>query len=328
MWEHYRFTDDRAFLTEHAYPVLKGAAQFYLDYLVPDPRSESLVSGPACSPENAFLYRGGRYANDVGPTCDGVLIREVFDACIAASEMLGCDAEQRKAWQAARDRLPPFQVGRHGQLQEWLSDHEEALPHHRHTSHLLSVYPFHQINPDDTPALAEAARTSVERRTTPRERWEDTGWARSMLMLYAARLRDGEAAHRHILDMQRKLTEHNLFVVHPPAAGAQGSVYELDGNTGLCACIAEMLVQSHRDEIHLLPAMPEAWPTGHVTGLRTRGGLSVDIEWRDGQLVEAVIRSRLGQPCKVRYGERNVCLDIAAGEVVCLDRNLQVRSRT
>lgn len=324
LWEHYQFTGDRAFLAEHGYPVLVGAAQFYLDYLAQDPRSGHLVSGPASSPENAFSYQGGRYANDVGPTCDSVLIREILNACIAASETLDCDSEQRGVWAAARDRLPPFQIGRHGQLQEWLLDHEEALPNHRHTSHLLSVYPFHQINPDDTPELAEAARVSVERRMTPRERWEDTGWARSMLMLYAARLRDGEAAHQHILDMQRKLTEHNLFVVHPPTAGAQGNVYELDGNTGLCACIAEMLVQSHRGEIHLLPALPAAWSAGSVTGLCARGGFQVDMSWRDGKLTEAVIHSRLGRPCRVRCGERNVCLDVAAGGLCRLDGRLQV----
>ena len=206
----------------------------------------------------------------MGPTCDSVIIREVFAACIKASETLACDTALRARLEKAKAQLPPFQVGKRGQLQEWTQDYEEGLPQHRHTSHLLSVFPFHQINPDETPELAKAAQVSITRRTLPKRTWEDTGWARSLLMLYAARLRDRQAAHRHILAMQRTLTAHNLFVFHPPAAGATGNVWELDGNTGLCACIAEMLVQSHRDEIHLLPALPPAWANGSVKGLRAR----------------------------------------------------------
>jgi alpha-L-fucosidase 2 len=229
----------------------------------------------------------------------------------------------REQWQAARDRLPPFQIGRYGQLQEWLHDHEEARPNHRHTSHLLSLFPFDQITPDATPELAEAARVSVRRRMEPEGSWEDTGWARSMLMLYAARLRDSEAAHQHIFDMQRHLTECNLFVVHPPTAGAKSNVYELDGNTGLCACIAEMLLQSHQGEIHLLPALPAAWANGRVRGLRARGGFEVDVAWHDHKLSGATIRSTLDRPCVVRYGEQRIRIVIQAGQVCHLDETLR-----
>jgi alpha-L-fucosidase 2 len=324
MWEHYLYSGDRRFLAERAYPVLRASAEFFAGYLCPDPKTGYLVSGPASSPENAFLHENGRYANTMGPTCDTVIIREILNACIQSSEILGCDEDLRVQWQEIQSQLPPFQVGQWGQLQEWLHDYPEALPQHRHTSHLLSVFPFCQVNPDDTPELAQAAQVSVARRTTPKQTWEDTGWARSMLMLYAARLRDAEAAHRHILDMQRSLTEQNLFVYHPPAAGAKGNVWEMDGNTGLCACVAEMLLQSHRNEVHLLPALPAAWANGSVTGLRARGGIEVDIEWRDATLVRAVLSSPGDAICRVRYGETRMDVQVSAGERKVVERPLDV----
>ena len=297
LWEHYAFGGDAKFLAERAYPVLKESAEFFLDHLTNHPGRGWLVSGPACSPENAFAHEGRSFALSMGPTCDRVLIHEVFTRCIEASRILDTDATSRARIEKARAQLPPLQIGKRGQLQEWLEDYDEAVPNHRHTSHLLALFPFDQIAPRDTPDLARAARVAIDRRLGA-PGWEDTGWSRSNMIAYLARLEDAEAAHAGVLTMQRTLTDQNLFVFHPPLAGAGENIYELDGNTGLAAGIAEMLLQSHRGRITLLPALPNAWPAGHARGLRARGGFEVDMEWREGKLTEARIRSTLGRTCR------------------------------
>jgi alpha-L-fucosidase 2 len=295
-WDHYCFTGDRQFLTEHAYPVLKEAAEFCLAYLIKDPQTGWLVSGPANSPENAFRYQDQTYTVALGPTVDRVLIDELFSICIEASQILEIDEDFRTKLNIARGQLPPYQIGKHGQIQEWLEDYEEAIPGHRHTSHLLGLFPFAQITPFATPELAQAARISVDRRVAASD-YEEGAWARNNITLFYARLQDSEAAYNSLTTLFRK-EAGNSFLLGTRLAPLDA--YELDYNTGASAGIAEMLLQSHSGCIIFLPALPDAWPEGQVQGLRARGGFEVAIQWKNHQLVESRVQSTIGGGCRVR----------------------------
>ncbi len=325
MWEHYLFTLDKDFLGSRLYPVYRDAVKFFLKYLVEDPESGYLLSGPSMSPENSFVYdwrHSSPASLSMGAVCDTVLVRELFTSFISACQILGFQDALLDETKEKLEQLPPFRIGKHGQLQEWFHDFDEPDPHHRHTSHLLSVFPFCQVSPDVTPELAEAARISIKKRTTPEWRWEDTGWARAMLILYSARLYDPEAAYRHILAFQRGLTNGNLLSFCPPGAGANTDVFEMDGTTGLCTGICEMLLQSHNGVIHLLPALPKQWPKGFIKGIRARGGFEVDILWNDNELVSAEIYSEHGSACAIRYKDRNVHLQLVRGKRCFLNKVL------
>ena len=301
MWDHYEFTGDKEFLAKRAYPTLKGSAEFFLDYMVEDPKTHWLVTGPASSPENAYRSPDGKVCTEsMGPTCDVVLVRDLFEHCIEASKTLNTDADFRAKLEAAVKKLPPLQIGKDGQLQEWQQDYEEAIPNHRHMTHLISLYPSDQITPHKTPDLAKAARVSMERRTN-RPDWEDVEWSRSNLINFYARLLDGEAAHNSLLLLLTKLSDKNLMSVSVAGiAGAPENIFAIDGNTSGANGIAEMLLQSQDGEISLLPALPEAWRTGKVTGLKARGGHEVDIAWKDGKLTEAKTHSMFDGMCKIR----------------------------
>jgi alpha-L-fucosidase 2 len=287
------FTGDEVFLRERAYPVLKDAAAFFLDYMVAHPQYGWLVTGPATSPENAFVTPNGLgvCSESMGPTCDVVLVRDLLVACVAASQTLGVDRELCGSWQAALTRLPPLQIGRHGQLQEWLEDFAEAVPNHRHTTHLIALFPSDQITPQETPELAQAARVTIQRRLAQPD-WEDVEWSRGNLICFFARLGDGEEAHRHLLGLLTEDTDADLLTFSRGGiAGAPENIFCIDGNSAGTAGMAEMLLQSHRDEVHLLPALPAAWPSGRVTGLLARGGLKVDMGWREGVVTDYRIAS-------------------------------------
>ncbi|MBN8245818.1 MAG: glycoside hydrolase family 95 protein [Verrucomicrobia bacterium] len=293
LWEHYRFSGDREFLRERAYPTLKEAAEFFLDTLVEDPVTGWRVTGPSTSPENTFLIPGGqgRCSESMGPTCDIVLVRDVFVSCIEASRQLDTDAGFRRQLEDAVVRLPPLRVGRHGQLMEWLEDYEEAEPNHRHTTHLIALHPGGQIQPRVTPELAAAARRTIERRVG-RADWEDVEWSRGNLINYFARLGDGEEAHRQLQGLLKAATDADLLTYsRSGVAGAADNIFCVDGNSAGAAGIAEMLLQSHGDGVELLPALPSAWPAGRVTGLRARGNLTVDLEWSHGRLLTYRLRS-------------------------------------
>jgi alpha-L-fucosidase 2 len=317
LWQHYEFTADRQFLQQRVYPVFKDAAEFFLAYMVQHPQHGWLVTGPSVSPENWFIAPDGTHCSEsMGPTCDRVFVHALLSACVEASTTLGIDAQFRVRAQTALDRLPPLQIGKHGQVQEWLEDFDEGEPGHRHMSHLMSLYPENQISPSATPALAKAARVTIERRIS-QPNWEDSEWGRANIANFYARLLDGENAHQHFVGLLANAAEDSLLAYsRGGVAGAESNIFSLDGNTAGAASVAEMLLQSQAGEIHLLPALPSAWPSGSITGLCARGGVEVSLFWAEGKLVAASFQSKLGGTHKVRYGDKVTQVKLPAGRSV------------
>jgi alpha-L-fucosidase 2 len=329
MWEHFRFTRDIEFLRERVYPVFKEAAEFFLAYMVEDPKHGWLVTGPSDSPENSFRTPSGEVCSEsMGPTCDRVLVEALFSKCVEAQELLSMDAAFGRTIQQARQKLPPLQIGRYGQLQEWLEDFDEAELNHRHTSHLIALYPEDQISPEKTPKLANAARVTLERRIQ-QPNWEGTEWSRANLVNYYARLWDGEAAHRHLVGLIAKAADDNLLTYsRGGVAGASQNIFAIDGNTAGAAGLAEMLLQSQGEAIHLLPALPVEWQKGSVSGLCARGGFQVEIQWQSHRLVSAAISSHRSAICHVRYGNDTLHVQIKAGRKTRLTESSFFLKRT
>ncbi len=316
LWQHYAYTLDEEFLHDTAYEVLKQACVFFTQYMVKDPQTGYYVTPLSHSPENNYRINGKEYSIALMPTCDIAILTEVFENFLNANEIIKGDEELVQKVKELKENMPPYQIGKDGRLQEWLEEFEECQPNHRHTTHMLGLHPFGSITPEKTPELAKACEKSMQARMTPYELWEDTGWARSMLMAYSARLWDGEGAWFHVQEMLKRITQKNLFVIHPPTAGATSDVYELDGNTGLGSCLAEMLLQSYDETIHLLPALPKAWQEGHVTGLKAKNNHTVDIYFKDNKLYKAVIKTRKGTSVNVRYNGKTIAkIADAKGEI-------------
>ena len=304
LWEHYDYHRDPAFLAS-VYPLMRGAALFFLDTLQSDPKTGQLVTSPSLSPENEHSPGVSICA---GPAMDQQILRDLFDQVARAAAILNTDADFARQVTATRERLAPDKISRDGQLQEWQEDWDARAPdpHHRHVSHLYALFPSDQISPDLTPALAQAARTSLETRGD-----QSTGWATAWRANLWARLHDGEHAHKiiaYLLGPQR--TYPNLFDSHPP--------FQIDGNFGGTRAVVEMLMQSRDDELLLLPALPRAWPTGSVRGLCARGRCRVDLRWRDGRLVSAVLTGDVAGERVVRLGNRQKRIMLSPGRPVRL----------
>lgn len=312
-WEHFLYTRDTDFLAQRAWPILKGAAQFYADYLVADPISGWLVSCPSNSPENGGLVSG--------PTMDHEIIKSLFKICIETSAILDKDQSFADSLKLILPKIAPYKIGKFGQLQEWVADLDDPLNKHRHVSHLWGVHPGKEINWQDTPEMMNAAKQSLIARGD-----EGTGWSLAWKINFWARFRDGNHAWNMVQMLLRptgqtgtKMTGGgsypNLFDAHPP--------FQIDGNFGGASGIVEMLMQSHLGAIDILPALPAAIPDGHIRGVRARGGFDLDFEWKAGQLVRLKVLSTAGYPLTLRYGDKTFTKTTKKGETLLFNRDLR-----
>jgi len=317
LWTRYAHSGSKEDLN-FAYPIIKGAAECYLGMLIEEPKHGWLVTAPSNSPENRYRLPDGRTASVcMGPTMDMQILRELFGNFIEASRILGVDEALRQQVETARARLAPNQIGPDGRLQEWLEPYEEVDPQHRHISHMYGLCPYHEITPESTPELAAAARAALERRGDG-----GPGWSRAWKVSLWARLNDGNRS----LELLRALLRSQLMA---------GNM-QLEANFGGAFGVSQMILQSRpespapgaRPVIHLLPALPDAWPHGEIHGWRAPGGFSVDVSWRDGELTEAILRSKLPGPVRIRHGEKTIDLAAEANREYRLDASLNVIGET
>jgi len=313
-WRHYQFTQDENYLREKAYPIMKEASQFILDFLIDDGNGQ-LVTAPSISPENMYinpiLKKKARIT--YAATIDIQIINELFDACIESATILETDSKLVSLMKKAMKKLPPVLIGKDGTIREWIEDYEEAEPGHRHMSHLFGLHPGTQIT-TDTPELFDAAKKTIEKRLA--NGGGHTGWSRAWMVNFYARLLDSESAYEHLLALLRKSTLSNLFDSHPP--------FQIDGNFGGTAGIAEMLLQSHNEEIHVLPAIPSKWQNGFIKGLKARGNFTVDIHWSKGELTKLVVHSGSGGACNIKYRNKTIRIETEVGEVSLFSNDLDL----
>ncbi|MFC2118834.1 glycoside hydrolase N-terminal domain-containing protein [Bacteroidota bacterium] len=316
IWEHYLFTEDTEFLKNYGYPIMREAALFLSDFLIKNPNTGKLVTGPSMSPENVFITpKGNKASISMGPAMDLQIVRHLFNACISASKKLDADKKFRKKLETQLNNLTPVKIGTDGRILEWSDESlKEAYPGHRHISHLYGLYPSNEYNWNDKPEFMNASARVLEERL--RQGGGHTGWSRAWIINFYARLLDGEKAHENLKALFAKSTLPNMFDTHPP--------FQIDGNFGATAGIAEMLLQSHAGDIHLLPALPKAWPDGEVKGLCTRGGFEVNINWENGKLLSATILSKLGNDIKLKYQDGINSFKTKKGELITINNKLEI----
>lgn len=327
MIEHYEYTQDMTFLARRAYPVLKQSAEFFLDYMTVQSESGYLVTGPSVSPENSFFTddsASGEQQLSLAPTLDIVLVRDLFKFCVHAADQLKTDRDFAQRIQAALAKLPPLKVGKRGQLQEWLEDHVEAQPDHRHLSHTMALCRSDQITPRHSPNLADAVKITVANRQS-RADLEDIEFTAALFGLIFARLNDAENSLKQIGHLIADLSFDNLLSYSKAGvAGAETSIFVIDGNYGGAAVVAEMLLRSSVTEIDLLPALPAGWCTGSVQGLRARGNVEVGLKWDGGELSEARLEAFSLGNTTVYYKAHSTKIFFKPGDVVKLGSSLQV----
>ena len=313
LWEHFQFTNDTMYLREKAYPIMKGAAEFIQTFLFED-KEGHLVTAPTYSPENSYIdpKSGKEFKLTYAPTMDIQIIREVLTNCQTASKILHVDRDWAAGLQSTMNKLPPVRIAPNGTIMEWIKDYKEFEPGHRHISHLFGLHPGTQIT-TNTPDLFAAAGKTLEHRL--QNGGGHTGWSRAWIINFYARLLNGEECYKHLRLLLEKSTLPNLFDNHPP--------FQIDGNFGGTAGIAEMLLQSQNGEINILPALPRAWKDGSIQGLRARGGYEVDITWKNGKLTRTVLKNICGSTCTVRYGDHVANYTLNPGEKLTLNDALR-----
>ena len=308
IWQHYLYTQDRSFL-EKMYPVLQDAVLFFHDFLIEV--DGQMVTCPSVSPENTYILESGVKGQVcAGPTMDSQILRDLMEGYLKASEVLTVSGEVVEKTKEILEKLPPLQIGRHGQIMEWRKDYEEAAPGHRHISHLYGLHPSHQITVDKTPKLAEAARKTLERRL--QYGGGHTGWSCAWIVNFYTRLGDGEKAYDNLQKLWTKSTFPNLMDTHPKKVGF---VFQIDGNFGATAAITEMLVQSDEDRVLLLPALPKQWKKGKLTGVTLAGGAKLDMEWKDGKLSVCKVYAEHPQTVQLVYENNKYMVQLEAGKV-------------
>jgi alpha-L-fucosidase 2 len=313
LWEHFQFTNDTNYLREKAYPIMKGAAEFIQTFLFEDKQGQ-LVTAPTYSPENSYIdpKSGKEFKLTYAPTMDIQIIREVLTNCQTASKILGMDSDYAAGLQTTMDKLPPVRIAPNGTIMEWIKDYKEFEPGHRHISHLFGLHPGTQITPNTQDLFAAAGKTLEHRLQNG---GGHTGWSRAWIINFYARLLNAEECYKHLRLLLEKSTLPNLFDNHPP--------FQIDGNFGGTAGIAEMLLQSQNGEINLLPALPNAWKNGSIKGLRARGGFEVAITWKDGKLSQTVLKNICGSKCTVRYGNQVADFKLEPKEILVLNGTLK-----
>lgn len=314
LWTHYEYTLDKDYLREVGYPLLKETAQFFVDYMVEDPKTGYLLSGPSISPENGFRGADGRgYSLSMMPTIDRAVIYDIYNACIQSAKILGIDDDFSRRLQRDIKKLPPLRLLDNGELAEWYLDVVRDDPSHRHASHLLALYPFGQISPFKTPGLAEGCRLFLKNQTS-HANWEDTEWTRGNNINFYARLLDGEKAYESLKGLYTGFMRENLMTVSPAGiAGAESDIFSFDATEAAVAGVCEMLLQSYDGMLNFLPALPKAWKSGSIKGVCARGGIEADFAWKNRNVVSATLRSRVDQTVNVRVNGKEKTVELKAG---------------